>query len=146
MQAPTAILLKAVGEANNSVSQAVRKEAPSIKSRLGLLRSDERRVEFSGDEAVDEMRPSDANNNNTKFIVTLKGVDESRLFDANANGQKRKLSDDHDVNENEQDEAMDLDEDAENSPAKKRKIRCTFWPACDKGADCPYVHPNKPCE
>jgi len=153
LQPNKAILFRAVDEANISVSQVVKKETPSIKSRLGPrvnpARGDERRVELSADEIAEPMPQNDANHNNTKFIITLKGFDESRLSNPNdgiANGQKRKLSADHEMNENEQDEAMDLDENAENSPTKKRKIRCTFWPACDKGAECPYVHPNKPCE
>lgn len=29
---------------------------------------------------------------------------------------------------------------------KKKPVRCTFWPNCEKGdAACPFVHPSKPC-
>lgn len=28
---------------------------------------------------------------------------------------------------------------------KKKSIRCTFWPNCEKGEQCPFLHPNKPC-
>jgi hypothetical protein len=29
--------------------------------------------------------------------------------------------------------------------SKKKLIRCTFWPMCDKGDQCPFLHPNKQC-
>ena len=28
---------------------------------------------------------------------------------------------------------------------KNRLVRCNFWPMCDKGDECAYLHPNKPC-
>ena len=47
---------------------------------------------------------------------------------------------------------MDAEFDAANADDKqlagkqnKKLIRCTYWPACDKGEQCPYLHPNKPC-
>lgn len=28
---------------------------------------------------------------------------------------------------------------------KKKPIRCSYWPACEKGNACMFIHPNKPC-
>lgn len=39
----------------------------------------------------------------------------------------------------------DATKQASNVTKTKKLIRCTFWPNCDKGEQCPYLHPNKPC-
>jgi hypothetical protein len=28
---------------------------------------------------------------------------------------------------------------------KKKLVRCTFWPLCEKGEACHFLHPSKPC-
>jgi hypothetical protein len=32
-----------------------------------------------------------------------------------------------------------------NQGGKKKLIRCSFWPLCEKGDACLFLHPNKPC-
>ncbi len=29
---------------------------------------------------------------------------------------------------------------------KQKKVRCSFWPNCTKGDDCPFVHPTEDCK
>jgi hypothetical protein len=48
------------------------------------------------------------------------------------------------MNENTADSMQDS-QDGQHQMAKKRLIRCTFWPLCEKGDACLYLHPNKPC-
>ena len=43
------------------------------------------------------------------------------------------------------DQGMDVDMSVSSEATKKKLIRCSFWPMCDKGEQCPYLHPNKPC-
>lgn len=90
----------------------------------------------------------------TKFIVTLKGIDESKFSKNNDNEPrvtfKRRLSDDEGVVEEIFEyEAMSVDGEENNEDGlntKKIAKRCTFWPSCEKGIECLYIHPNKPCE
>jgi hypothetical protein len=104
------------------------------------------------------------------FIVTLDGLNEQeflRKLSSNKTEYKRTLSDMEDNEEeiddsevldvNENYEKMDDEEMGDSMEAEfegadekqlsknKKLIRCTFWPACDKGEQCPYLHPNKPC-
>lgn len=90
-----------------------------------------------------------------KFIVTLNGINEAKFY-ANIN-KKRSF----DEMENEDDLELDYNDDisseqemVENgdsmeaggdAQSKKKLVRCTFWPLCQKGDECPYLHPNKPC-
>jgi hypothetical protein len=32
-----------------------------------------------------------------------------------------------------------------NEAKGQKRIRCTFWPQCTKGAECPFFHPTKLC-
>ena len=163
---------------NNDSNDDQRSSSTSIKSRLGGAvsrhdRHDERRKNYSrinlklSDTDEREEKRIDNNNENksvnrrtielsentdTKFIVTLKGINEKEFLsnkmeddDDHNISLKRRLSDDVDeVNED-----IEMNEevfDENNSPAKRIKIRCVYWPSCDKGDNCPYLHPNKPCE
>jgi hypothetical protein len=85
-----------------------------------------------------------------KFIITMNGLDDERFM---KNVKKRSLSD-MDADEEEtsnrglmEDQEMEVaDSMMTSSEANKKKlIRCTFWPMCDKGEQCPYLHPNKQC-
>lgn len=42
------------------------------------------------------------------------------------------------------DEKMD-NENTDEQVQKKKLTRCVFWPQCEKGDQCAYLHPNKPC-
>ena len=42
------------------------------------------------------------------------------------------------------DQEMKVDIESE-IVAKNRMTRCSFWPLCDKGDECAFLHPNKPC-
>ena len=39
----------------------------------------------------------------------------------------------------------ETNEKSENDLSKTRLVRCTYWPMCEKGEECAYLHPNKPC-
>jgi hypothetical protein len=99
-----------------------------------------------------------------KFIVTLNGLNEDNFFKKiqNKTENKRTLSDMEQENNDDEDmilnleeridddELMDNDDENQNlmdedQKTVKKLIRCTFWPTCDKGEKCPYLHPNKPC-
>ena len=64
-----------------------------------------------------------------------------------------KSQNDIEMNEINDGDQMDINEDdmttndytQEQRTLKKKLIRCTFWPACEKGDACLYLHPNKPC-
>lgn len=100
-----------------------------------------------------------ANSSEPKFIVTLSGLDADQFL-----GSKKRSYSDMIQNENDDfemgdnngagqgeannkngDMVMEAEEDAESLALKKKLVRCTFWPMCDKGDVCPYLHPNKPC-
>ena len=44
----------------------------------------------------------------------------------------------------EHEEQMD-NENVDEQVQKKKLTRCVFWPQCEKGDQCAYLHPNKPC-
>lgn len=100
-----------------------------------------------------------------KFVVTMKGL-EDHPFIKNLNKispQKRTLDDMNDNFEDRLDydeeeiidedimeedtavEEIEVDEIDEAELQKKKLTRCSFWPMCDKGDQCQYLHPNKPC-
>jgi hypothetical protein len=125
----------------------------SIKSRLGNKRM---RTETVNENEIRENQeePSVEETMRTKFIVTLKGIDESKFLKNYDNEPrvtfKRGLSDDEGVAEEIFEyEAMSIDGDENDEDrlnTKRIPIRCTFWPSCEKGVECSYIHPNKPCE
>ena len=109
------------------------------------LRTSRRTIEWGSEPDVEDVA--------TKFTVTLKGVKEKDFLLNRMNIEeeevedeykavKRRLSDPDD-DEEEEDEMMIINDD---SPAKRVKIRCVFWPSCEKAENCPYLHPNKQCE
>lgn len=96
-----------------------------------------------------------------KFIVTLSGLNDEtflKKFSQTKTENKRTLDDMEDEDEemgqqqqqiDEQMEGADDEDQMELEEQKPNKnkilIRCTFWPQCEKGDLCPYLHPNKPC-
>jgi hypothetical protein len=119
------------------------------------------------------MKPNLASTNEPKFIVTLSGVKDdkyNKIFKTNNNysNNKSDLDSYEEINENNfndyemnnetamtADNENNLDENMEDESgadanlseqnAKRKLIRCTFWPFCDKGDHCAFLHPNKPC-
>jgi len=99
-------------------------------------------------------------NSEPAFIVTLTGLnDEKFLKNLNKTPNKRTVSDMNEEEEmsfaneldyDEEEELMDADaagkQEADGDKLKKKLVRCTFWPMCDKGEHCPFLHPNKPCQ
>lgn len=115
-----------------------------LKTNRIAVTSDQELIET--DETMDQTKEP-------KFIVTLTGLDDEEFMKRLTKTEnKRTLSDMEDdemLNQDEQiedDEQNQMDADTEDSRIKNKKlIRCTFWPQCDKGDQCPYLHPNKPC-
>lgn len=133
--------------------------------------SDKRMVSLDSDAPKREIVVDEPLSQAPKFIVTMKGLDDekflnkfgvgkslskrsfSEMDDENMDGIDYQTSyedlngDKGEYNEEElfdEDQQMEDDEE-EQQMAKKKLIRCAFWPMCDKGEQCPYLHPNKPC-
>ena len=98
-------------------------------------------------------------NSEPAFIVTLTGLnDEKFLKNLKKTPNKRTVSDmneeemsfANELDYDEEEELMDADADGkqecDGDKLKKKLVRCTFWPMCDKGEHCPFLHPNKPCQ
>jgi hypothetical protein len=41
---------------------------------------------------------------------------------------------------------MLLDADSAQGEGKSKRKRCTFWPQCANGAQCPFYHPTENCK
>lgn len=84
-----------------------------------------------------------------KFIITMNGLDDDKFMKTVKKRSLSEMNDESSLLQN-QDQEMEMEIDssltnASNETNKKKLIRCTFWPMCDKGEQCPYLHPNKPC-
>lgn len=160
LQPNKSILLKAIDDANHSVQQRLSRSTNEseenkhhipAKSRLGPILNDTRNIEM--DNEYNENKQID-----TKFIVTLKGVnekdflskhDDSRPFKrslSNDDDEDNEMIDDYEIEGDELPVEMNIDNETNDENNRKTKVRCTFWPSCDKGDQCPFIHPNKPCE
>jgi hypothetical protein len=127
------------------------REEEKFNINESLNKTNRRTIELN-----DEDERQGVNNIDTKFTVTLKGINEKDFLlnkktiedDDDYKAVKRRLSDYEDYEEmmetNNNDD--DDDDDDEESPAKRIKIRCVYWPSCEKADNCPYLHPNKQCE
>lgn len=108
---------------------------------------------------IDQDNASDLSpaNDNTKFVITLNGVDENSLTAGSGEKEgrnvgrvkpQRQASASHDVSvvvgEEENDEEMDDDEESKNSA--RASERCKFWPNCKNGDECPFHHPSVQCK
>jgi len=160
-------------EMSQDARAILNKAAGHIDSRkIDIEKSDETMAEEDSDEKkLSTSTDSEKSNNNIsinlnkepKFIVTLTGMDDNPFIkNLNKTPQKRTLSDmnedlddqldyDEDIEEEFMDdennaEAIDIDEAQDMEKEQKKKLtRCVFWPLCDKGDVCPFLHPNKPC-
>jgi hypothetical protein len=129
------------------------KRRVQIKSDSVALRqldTNKRELIIVNSNPTDEIDVSlNSTNTEPKFIVTLNGVNEEKFL-----SKKRSYSDMQNENEDQemdehQTESQAVEEeymeDDSLAASRKKLIRCTFWPMCDKGDTCPYLHPNKPC-
>ncbi len=101
-------------------------------------------IESQGAEASREAREP-------KFIITMNGLDDEKFMKTVKKRSLSEMDDESNLLQN-QDQEMEMEMEidssltnASNETNKKKLIRCTFWPMCDKGEQCPYLHPNKPC-
>jgi len=117
----------------------------------------------------DNFSEQEKNHSQPKFIVTLNGLNENNFLKKIQNKRtlsemeheeeeeddnnmvlnlEERIDDDELMNDDENENRMDDEDENERETMKqknKKLIRCTFWPTCDKGEQCPYLHPNKPC-
>jgi hypothetical protein len=132
---------------------AALKQLDTNKRELILVSQHHQQDEIETDNVNITIDSASEQKKEPKFIVTLTGVNEQKFLSNMS--KKRSYSDmtgnhESDFDMNEQgiilnDEQMDQDEAEEALLAKKKLIRCAFWPMCDKGDQCPFLHPNKPC-
>ena len=132
----------------------------SDKRRVQIDDSDSvalRQVDTNKRELIVNPNPSDEININAtstnaepKFIVTLNGVNEEKFLSKKRSySDMQNENDDYEMDQQQKDGQMIIGEeymdDDSLAASKKKLIRCTFWPMCDKGDACPFLHPNKPC-
>lgn len=80
-----------------------------------------------------------------ELIYEEPGDDLDMMGDEQPAAQNAAVFSDNDGDETMQDE-LGMNEDSSSAnQVKKKLIRCTFWPLCEKGEKCPYLHPNKQC-
>lgn len=89
-----------------------------------------------------------------KFKITFTGLKEETIlnFNMDKSKKKRSLSEMEEISDMDtEDQEMEQQEDEKPAKtesdfeSKKKLTRCTFWPMCDKGDQCPFLHPNKQC-
>ena len=108
-----------------------------------------------------ELNNEENNNIDTKFIVTLKGVNEKDFLfkkidnDDDLSNNNNDSNDEHNVsikrrlgnlNDVDEDEAMIVNEEDEEDRIQLKVIKFVYWPSCGKGGNCPYLQPNKQFE
>ena len=91
---------------------------------------------------------------NTKFVITLNGVDEKKISVSNRDNrnivrvkpqQTMKQDDSVSITMEEEEEQM-IEEDVDKDSGEKQVEKCKFWPNCKNGDDCPFLHPTVPCK
>lgn len=137
-----------LSETEQSDSRKIISNEPVIDRRNIQIESTQ---EMESDSMIQE-----ASTDEPKFIVTMTGLENNQFIkNLNKTPQKRTLDDmnddfeeqldyDEEINE----EYMEADEEmgeADEELQKRKLTRCSFWPMCDKGDQCQYLHPNKPC-
>ena len=107
--------------------------------------TDKRMVQIESQGGVEASREA----REPKFIITMNGLDDEKFMKTVKKRSLSEMDDESNLLQNEDQETeMEIDSsltNASNETNKKKLIRCTFWPMCDKGEQCPYLHPNKPC-
>ena len=132
---------------------ATEEEERIVSKSMPFGQTDRRQVQIESEEMFEPKIQKEP-----KFIITLNGLNDDTFLKRIQTSPERPdsqlaMSEEGDdqmealeINADyENDENMDLDDEVRPQSTKKKLVRCTFWPMCDKGEQCQFLHPKKPC-